>query len=137
MANKSTQGDFMIKIDATVKSETKYIAYIVILLSVIMQAAFLIIGAWDYKVLLGNILSGIAVILNFLFMGITVQKAVTKEKSAAQTAMRVSMLYRMLFLIVVVIIGVVSPAFNMWAVLITLFFPRIAVFIRPFVKREN
>ena len=126
----------MNKIDPTVKKETKYIAYWVFLLSVIMQAVFIVIGKWNYTVLLGNLLTAVAGVLNFFFMGITVQKALTKDEKAAKSTMRVSQLYRMLFLVVVVVVGVYAPCFDMWAVLIPLFFTRIAVGFRPFINRK-
>ena len=126
----------MNKIDPTVKKETKYIAYWVFLLSVIMQAVFIVIGKWNYTVLLGNLLTAVAGVLNFFFMGITVQKALTKDEKAAKSTMRVSQLYRMLFLVVVVVVGVYAPCFDMWAVLIPLFFTRIAVGFRPIINRK-
>ncbi len=46
------------KIDAIVRRETIYIAVWVGILSLLMEAVFLIIGKWDYTVLLGNLLSG-------------------------------------------------------------------------------
>ena len=63
------------KVDATVKKETKYIAYFSFILSVLIQAVFVLLKSWDYTVLLGNILSLLVAIMNFYFMGITVQKA--------------------------------------------------------------
>ena len=66
----------MPKADKTVIRETKYIACWIIILSVLMQGIFLIISKWNYTVLLGNFLSGAAMILNFFFMGLSVQKAV-------------------------------------------------------------
>ena len=128
----------MMKIDGTVIKETKYIAGWVIVLSIVMQGVFLVLRSWDYTVLLGNLLSGSACVLNFLLMGITVQKAVVKEPEAAKTAIKISQLYRMLFLLIVVIIGVVLPVFHMWAVILPLFFVRIAVSFRPlFDKKEK
>ena len=35
-----------------------------------MQAAFLVSGFWDYTVLLGNLLSAAAAVLNFFLLGI-------------------------------------------------------------------
>ena len=127
----------MAKIDPTVIKETKYIGFWVLLLSAVMEAVFLVLGKWDYTVLLGNILTGAAGVLNFFLMGITVQKAVAKEEKAAKTAMKVSQLYRMLFMLVVLIIGVVAPCFDMWAVIIPLFFPRIAIAIRPILDKKK
>ncbi|MBR2916274.1 MAG: hypothetical protein IKC07_01560, partial [Clostridia bacterium] len=70
----------MIKADKTVIKETKFIAIIVLLLSVLMQAVFLIIRRWDLSVLFGNLISALVMIGNFFFMGITVQKALTKDE---------------------------------------------------------
>ena len=127
----------MNKIDKTVLKETKYIACWVLFLSMIAEAVFLIIGKWDYTVLLGNLLSCALVILNFFLMGITVQKAVNKEEKEAKTAMKVSQLYRNLMIIVVTVIGVALKCFNTWIVLIVLFFPRIAVAFRPLFKDDS
>ena len=127
----------MNKIDKTVLKETKYIACWVLFLSMIAEAVFLIIGKWDYTVLLGNLLSGALVILNFFLLGITVQKAVNKEEKEAKTAMKVSQLYRNLMIIVVTVIGVALKCFNTWIVLIVLFFPRIAVAFRPLFKDDS
>ena len=125
----------MKKIDATVLKETKYIAVWILILSLLMQSVFLCLGAWDYTVLLGNALSGAAAILNFFLMGITVQNALLKEEKEAKTAMRVSLLYRNLFLLVILILGITLPCFNMWAVVVPMFFTRIAVAIRPYFNK--
>ena len=127
----------MKKVDKVVIKETKYILFWVIILSVLTQAVFLILGKWDITVLLGNILSGGAAVLNFFFMGITVQKAVQKEEKEAKNTMRFSQMYRFLFLIVVVILGAVLPCFSLWTVIIPLFFPRIAILFRPFFDKKD
>ena len=126
----------MKKIDATVIKETKYISLWIIVLSALMQAVFLVIGKWDHTVLLGNVLSGVAGILNFLLMGITVQNAIKKDEKDAKTAMKVSQLYRFLFLVVVVVIGVALPCFSTWTVIIPIFFPRIAIAFRPLFDKK-
>ena len=128
----------MKKIDATVIKETGYIACWVLVLSALTQSIFLVIGKWDYTVLLGNILSGAVAILNFFLMGITVQKALEKSEEDAKKSIKVSQLYRFLFLIIAVIIGVVLPCFSIWTVIIPMFFPRIAIIFRPlFDKRKS
>lgn len=128
----------MKKIDATVIKETGYIALWVLVLSALTQSVFLVIGKWDYTVLLGNILSGAVAILNFFLMGITVQRALEKNEEDAKKSIKVSQLYRFLLLVVVVIIGVVLPCFSMWTVIIPIFFPRIAILFRPlFDKRKS
>ena len=127
----------MKRIDKTVIKETKYIAVWVFLFSVLMQAVFLIIGKWNYTVLLGNLLSAAAVVLNFFLLGITVQNAMNKEEKEIKTAMKVSQLYRFLFLVIIVILGVTLPCFHIWAVMIPMFFPRIAIAFRPFFDRKG
>ena len=126
----------MEKIDKTVIKETKYILFWVIALSILTQSVFLIIGKWNYTVLLGNILSASAAVLNFFLMGITVQKALGKEEKAAKNTMKVSQIYRFLFLVIVVVIGTVLPCFDMWSVIIPIFFPRIAIIFRPFFENK-
>lgn len=119
----------MKKIDPTVIKETKYIALWVIILSVLMQAVFFIIGKWAPAVLFANLLVGAAAVFNFLFMGITVQKALEKDEKEAKGTMRVSQLYRFLFLLAATVCGAVF--FNIWAAVIPLLFPRIAIAFRP------
>lgn len=126
----------MKKIDAVVVNETKYIAVWVVILSALMQAVFLVIGKWHYSVLLGNILSGTFAVLNFLLMGITVQAAVLKEEKEARTAIKVSQMYRNLMILVVTIIGVVLPIFNTVAVIVPVFFPRVAISFRPMFDKK-
>lgn len=127
----------MKKVDSTVIKETLYISAWVLILSIITQAVFLIIQRWDYTVLLGNLLSGTASVLNFFLMGLTVQKAVTKEEKEAKTALKFSQLYRFLLLIIIVIIGIVAPCFNNWTVIIPIFFPRIALLFRPLIDKAK
>ena len=58
----------MKKIDATVLRETRYIAVVTLILSVLMESVFLILGKWDVSVLLGNIWGALGAICNFLLM---------------------------------------------------------------------
>lgn len=125
------------KLDPTVKKETVYIAFWVVVFSVFTQAVFLIIGKWDYTVLLGNLLSGIAAISNFLLMGITVQKAVLKEEKEAKSLIKLSQTLRSFFLLAVAVIGLTIPVFSIWTVLIPLLFPRIAIALRPIFMKNR
>ncbi|MBE6730369.1 MAG: hypothetical protein E7564_01620 [Ruminococcaceae bacterium] len=128
----------MAKIDKVVLKETKYIALWVIIFSLIMEAVFLIINKWDYTVLLGNLLSATVGVLNFFLMGLGVQKAVMQEEKEAKQTMKVSNLMRTFLLFVAAVIGVTVSVFNNWAVIIPLFFPRVAILLRPlFDKRKD
>ena len=118
----------MIKLEPAVKKQTLYVTAWVVILSVLMQAVFLVIGKWDYTVLLGNILSATASVLNFLLLGITIQKSVTKSPEDAKKAIKASQGLRMVFMVVVAAIGVGLDCFNVWATVIPFLFPRISFF---------
>lgn len=130
----------MAKIDKTVRDETLYVALWVALLSVVMQAVFLIIGHWSLGVLFGNMLTAAVSIGNFLLLGLTVQKAVCKtDEKEAKNLMKLSQVYRFFLIFVIVVIGVVLPdsVFHPVALLIPLLFPRIAIAIRAFALKRT
>ena len=129
--------DWFSKIDPTVKKESVYIASVTCILSLLLQAGFLIARHWDYTVLLGNILGGVTAAGNFFLMGITVQKAVAKEQKPASDLMKLSQTMRLLMQLAVAVLGFVLPCFNGYAVIIPLFFPRIAIMIRPFLDKKK
>ena len=129
--------EWLKKIDPTVKKETIYIASVTGILSLLLQAGFLIARHWDYTVLLGNILGGVTAVGNFFLMGITVQKAVQKEKKPAADLMKFSQTTRMLMQLVVAVLGFALPCFNGYATILPLFFPRIAIMIRPFLDKNK
>lgn len=130
-------GERMKKVDSTVLKETRYIALCVIIFSTLMQAVFLVIGKWDYTVLLGNLLTAAASVLNFFLLGLTVQKAVEKEEKEAKNTIKLSQIYRTLFLFVVLVIGIVFSCFNTWAVIIPVFFPRLAIVFRTLFNKKK
>lgn len=126
----------MQKIDKVVVKETKIIAAWMIILSVFMEAVFLVIGKWNYTVLLGNLLSIVLSVLNFLLIGITVQKALGKDEKNAKQAMRASSMLRMFAVFVFVGAGVLLPWFSTWTVIIPLFFPRLIIAMRPIFDKS-
>ena len=127
----------MIRIDPAVRDGTKDIGVWVLILSALMQAVFLVLSKWDYTVLLGNLLGGAFATLNFFLMGLTVQKALGKEEKEARNAIRVSQLYRNLLLVVVAVVAILVPCFHSVAAIVSLFFPRIAILLRPFFVRKG
>jgi len=127
----------MKKPGAVVLKETKYIALVVLSLSFVMQIVFAVLSAWDYKVLLGNILSAALSITNFLFMGITVEKAVLCDEKEARTIIRNSQTLRQIMLFAVTAAGVLLPCFNTFSVIIPLIFPRIAISLKPLFGKNK
>ena len=124
-------------VDPTVKKETHYIALAVFILSVLMQAVFLIIGQWNYTVLLGNLYGAALAVGNFFLMGLTVQKCLTLESDEAKKKMKLSQQGRLLMLLVLCMIGAALPCFHTVALLIPQFFPRIGVTVRGLTLKDQ
>lgn len=117
--------------------ETRFIAAAVLILSVLMQAVFLIIGKWDYTVLLGNLWGVVLAVGNFFLMGLTVQKCLTLEPDEAKKKMKLSQQGRLLMLLVLCMLGAALPWFNTIALLVPQFFPRIGVTIRGLTMKDK
>ena len=126
----------MKKVDSTIIKETVYILAFTLIFSVLMQAVFLIIGKWNYTILLGNLLGGLAAVGNFFLMGLSVQSALGKDEKDAKSPMKVSQMLRTLLLFIVAVVGHVAPCFNLLAVVIPYIFPRIAIALRPLFEKK-
>ncbi|MBQ7010503.1 MAG: hypothetical protein IJN63_02260 [Clostridia bacterium] len=126
----------MKKTDPTVIKETKYIALWCIIFSVLMQAVYLVASLWSVKVLLGNLLGLVISVGNFFLLGLTVQKAVTKDEKEAKTVMKLSQTYRNLGIVVLVGLGIILDCFDTVAVILPVFFPRIAIVFRPLFDKK-
>ncbi|MBS7276643.1 MAG: ATP synthase subunit I [Firmicutes bacterium] len=114
------------KIDGTVKKETAYVAIAEAILIAVMLAVYLIISKFTLNVLFAALTSGAVAVLNFFVMGLTVQKAVTvDDDSDRRKLIRASQLVRLLVMGVVVIVCAVFPKFDIFALFIPLFFPRL------------
>lgn len=129
----------MKKIDPVVIKETLFIAAFTVLFSVIMELVFVLIKSWDISVLVGNILGAFTAVFNFFLMCLTVQKAVGMGQEEAAKRVRLSQMGRLFLMGAIAIIGgIFHDVFNIFAVLIPLLFPRIAIFFRPlFNKKEK
>ena len=128
----------MKKIDPVVKKETTYVVLWTLILSALLHCVFFIIGKWDWRVSTGNLLGSAAAILNFYLMCLGIVAAVNKEEEKdAKTVIRMSQSLRMLMLLLIAVLGVALPYFNKWSVLISLFFPRIAVMFRAAFLKKN
>lgn len=125
------------KIDKVVYKEACFVGAWVLIFSAVMEAVFLIIGKWNYTVLLGNLLSGGIGVLNFLLLGMTVQKALaTGDPKKAGNIMKLSQVARLLLMGGVAALGATLDCFNLWATLIPLLFPRLSMIIRQIMLRK-
>ena len=127
----------MSKMDPAVKKETGYIAFWVILLSVLMEAVFLIIRQWNLSVLFGNLGGAAAAIGSFLVLAVTVSKAVSSGKpEEAAKRVKASAGLRLIGMggLCALLIGVFHT--NVYATVIPLLFPRIGLLFRPMDDRR-
>ena len=127
----------MKKVDSTVIRETIYIASVCLIFSLALQSVFLILSAWSYTVLLGNLLGFIAAVGNFFLLGLTVQSAVKKAPDDAKKYMKLSQTLRFLMLFIIAVIGYMVPVFNVISVVIPYLFPRFAIALRPLLIKEK
>ena len=124
--------------DPAVKKETGYITVWVLLLSLLMEAVFLIIRQWDLSVLFGNLGGAVLAVLKFFRLAFTVSRAVDKGKPE-EAAQRVKATATLRLIGVgalsALLIGVFKT--NVFATLIPLLFPRAAIAFRPFIDRKR
>ena len=59
----------MTGLDPAVRKETAYVGVWTLLLSLIMEAVFLVFGWWDWSVLLGNLGGAVIAVGNFSSWG--------------------------------------------------------------------
>ena len=128
--------------DPAVKKETGYIAVWVILLSLIMEAVFLIIGKWDLSVLFGNLAGAVIAIGNFFLLALTatrtMEKALAKGKPEEAVARVKSLATVRLVgcaLLCALFIGVFKT--NIYATVIPLLFPRIGILFWPKFNKNS
>ena len=124
--------------DPAVKKETGYITVWVLLLSLLMEAVFLIIRQWDLSVLFGNLGGAVLAVGNFFLLAYTVSRAVDKGKPE-EAAQRVKATATLRLIGVgalsALLIGVFKT--NVFATLIPLLFPRVAIAFRPILDRKR
>jgi len=126
------------KIQKAVRDETLHIALGVLLLSAVLQLAFVLLHRWDPSVLWGNLLGGGYAVLNFFLLGLTVQKiAADGDEKKGKTFMQFSYSSRMFVTALVAFIGFSLPVFHWVAVVVPLLFPRITIFFMGLFKGKN
>lgn len=124
------RGRIRVQLDPVVKKETGYIALWTLILSVLMEAVFLILRKWGLPVLFGNLLGGGVAIANFLLMGMTLTRALTMEQKKARLTAILSQIGRYLLLALAMVLGFKLPFLNPWTTIIPLLFPRFAIMLR-------
>ena len=124
--------------DPAVKKETGYIVLWVLLLSLVLEAVFLLIRSWDLSVLFGNLGGAVIAVGNFFLMAMTVSRAVEKGKpQEAATRVKATATVRLLGCAVLCVILIAVFGTNVYATVIPLLFPRIGIGFRPMIDRKR
>ena len=122
--------------DPAVKKETGYIAAWVILLSLIMEAVFLLLRKWDLSVLFGNLGGAVISIGNFFLMALIATRAMnrgveTGKPEEAAARVKATTMVRLLGCVLLCVLLIAVFKTNVYATLIPMLFPRIGIVFWP------
>ncbi|MDE7363195.1 MAG: hypothetical protein K2N38_14825 [Oscillospiraceae bacterium] len=92
---------------------------------------------FDYTLITGGVYGIVIAVLNFFALGKTAQAALKKSAKSAQTYMNLMYCLRFLGQFALLTIGALAPFINLYASVIPLFFPKIAIVIRELRKKEE
>lgn len=125
------------KLTPVVAKNVKRIAFYNLGLTAIENAVFFILRLWNFEVLAGSLLGYTATVISFLWLGLSVQKAMEKEQKQAQMYMQSTYTARMAMFAAVFAIALFLPVFNWVAAIIPFIFTRISIMIINFVYKEG
>ena len=109
-----------------------------LLLGGVLCGVFALLHRFDHTVVTGALWGGLASVLNFFVMGLTIQSAVDKDPDAAKKRIQLSYSVRMFALLIVLGVGCYLKQFQAVAVLASALFPRITILVRSmFLKKEK
>ena len=128
--------------DPAVRKETGYIAVWVILLSLVMEAVFLLLRKWDLSVLFGNIGGAAVAIGNFFLMALIATRAMNRavengkpEEAAARV--KSTTMVRLLGSVLLCVLLIAVFKTNVYATLIPMLFPRVGIVFWPRFSRSR
>ena len=125
------------KPNKTVRKETGILLLGTLILCIVLCGGFALAKKFDYTVVTGAALGGLASVLNFFLMALTVQSAVDKEPDEAKKKIQLSYTVRMFALVVVLGVGVYLPYFHWLAVLASALFPRVTILFRSIALKKQ
>ena len=120
-----------------VKKETGYIAAGTVLLSTLVQIVWAALYDYDSSVFIGGLWGGAVAILNFVLMGIAVQKVANEtDQMSAKRRMQASYQFRMMLIIFTTVLAVIIPGVNWMMAAVSLFFPRLTILVMPLFRPD-
>lgn len=126
----------MKNLDPVVKKETLHILYGTAVIGAAVQAVYLLLGQWGLPVLLGGLLGAGWAVLNFLLMGMTVQKCVGLEAAVANSRWKSSYSLRTTVTVGVVALAILAPCFHWVPAVAAIFSPRVTIAVMSLFRRE-
>lgn len=120
-----------------VKKEAGYIAAGTVLLSALVQIVWAVVSDYDRSVFIGGLWGGAVAILNFVLMGIAVQKVANEtDQMSARRRMQASYQFRMMLIIFTTVLAVIIPGVNWMMAAVSLFFPRLTILVMPLFRPD-
>ena len=116
----------------TVLRETKRIAVGVFSMLAIMLIVYAALGRFSLAVLLGGLIGALYAVLNFLLLGMTVQKVAEmreENEELARMQMKSSYNMRMVIMILLIVVAFALPFVDGLACMIPMLFPRLTILV--------
>lgn len=110
-----------------IKSDVLKVAIGNFSLGAIMVCIFALLGYFSHTVVLGALLGCSYVSLSFLWLALSVSKNVERDPENARKKVSSTYTLRLLAAAIVVFIAIKAPVFNVWAVIIPLFYQRFVI----------
>ena len=116
----------------TVLRETKRIAVGVFSMLAIMLIVYAAMGRFSLAVVLGGLIGALYAVLNFLLLGMTVQKVAEMREGNEELArmqMKSSYNMRMVIMILLIVVAFALPFVDGLACMIPMLFPRLTILV--------
>lgn len=116
----------------TVLRETKRIAVGVFSMLAIMLVVYAALGRFSLAVVLGGLIGALYAVLNFLLLGMTVQKVAEMREGNEELArmqMKSSYTMRMVIMILLIVVAFALPFVDGLACMIPMLFPRLTILV--------
>ena len=116
----------------TVLRETKRIAVGVFSMLAIMLVVYAALGCFSLAVVLGGLIGALYAVLNFLLLGMTVQKVAEMREGNEELArmqMKSSYNMRMVIMILLIVVAFALPFVDGLACMIPMLFPRLTILV--------
>ena len=122
---------------SSVYKDAAEVSIIIFLLGVLELLAFFIVKAPKVEYLIGAVYGCAFSSLNFFYLAYCVKKSVEKSEKAAKAYMSGTYSSRVFLTAVMIFIAAKIDVINIWAAVIPLVFPRIAIFVLTIIRKRG